>query len=438
MEYAAGASGAVLGFIHKDIPGAIAGYQIGRSLYKNLPKKKTMAPLPRTPQASSVTPKRKATFSTPRSVNPRRRLFVRKTHQTGSNVVTGASKRVGNKVKKERRRKRVKISRSFRHKVKQSLETYHGTGWFRETLAVQKMVPGDNAQVVLLPGRSVRGVFGNYFSPTDVNYVASHLYNKMARLNGNLTGNETALFPVANLKIDVIEQYYVMKFRNNSARTYDLQIIDYSPKSAHAIANSLLTSWENALANGAPFGAQGTAGQESRENVNNTLVTTMGNHPKYCATLRHYYSFDTTHVKLEAGKEYYHKVKGPNMKSYVFNKYFKDSNFHDIQAFCKGTMVLASLDLTSTSLGTDGRYTDVTPVEPQALIIETTKFTKIKCPDRAGFQTPAAALAAGTIQPISQKSDNVWSISYIPAETPQAGTVEMRVDENPLQNLTET
>jgi hypothetical protein len=139
---------------------------------------------------------------------------------------------------------------------------------------------------------------------------------------------------------------------------------------------------------------------------------------------------------LEPGKEYYHKVKGPNMKTYDFNKYFKDSTYHDIQKFCKGTIIMASLDLTSTSLATHGRFTDIPVGDPQGLIIETTYFTKIKCPERAGFQTPAVYPAAGTPQPLSQKSQHAWSIVY--PVVAQAGVVEYRQDENPLSNVMET
>lgn len=438
MEYVAGGSGAVLGFIHKDIPGAIAGYKLGRSLYRNLPKKKTMPPIkrkttPSTPRSDRS--KRSRASTTPGSA--RRVLFQPRVsrQRSGTNVVTGADKRIGKKVKKEGRVKRLKVSKAFRKKVKQSLETHRGTGWFRETVTIEKLNCIDSQQNVLTPGRLVNGTVGNFFSPTYIRYVASHLYNKLAPTQ-NITVNDTNLYPVANLKIDVIEQNYVMKFRNNSPRTYDVTLVDYSPKSNNSITTSFEDSWTTALVNGGPFGAAGTVGQESRENVGNATKNTMGNHPKFMAVMRHYYSMDTVHVKLEPGKEYYHKVKGPNMMTYDFNKYFKNSNFHDIQKFCKGTLVMCSLDLTSTTLATHGRYTDIPTADPQGMVIETTHFTKIKCPERAGFQIPNVAVPIGSIQPISQQSQHAWSIVY--PGTAQAGVVEYRQDENPLSNVVET
>lgn len=419
------------GFVNKAILGLGAGAALGFWERKNLPK---MAPLPKR-RRTPITPPR-----TPRRNTPKRRKVVGHTirvkSNNGTNVVVGASKRRGRKVGKEGRKKPIKVGSKFRKKVKQALETSKGVGWMRETLVPQIMALSDNIQTLLTPGRLVDGKAGFFFTPNYVNYVASVLYGKHTESLSDILTNDPGLFRIANLKIDVIEQNYVMRLRNNSPRTLDIHLHDYSPKSSQSTVNPVAT-WGSELSNTSPFGAAGTAGQESRENVSAAVLSTLGNRPQYTTLMRHLYTWDTTTVKLEPGKEYYHKVRGPNHKTYAYNRYFKDSAFQNEQKFSKGTIITCSIDLVATTLASIGRYTDIGTAEPLGLIVETEIFTKIRVPERAGFQVPSPALAAGDVQNLTQKNFHTYALKYWPSLIGQAGVVEMRVDENPVVDVTE-
>jgi len=96
MEYVAGASGAVLGFIEGDVPGAYTGYQLGKRAYNFFTKKNSMPPaatrrrnsvtLPRTQKrvGQYTAPKRK-----PNRLNPKNRKrvkTVKKKYSKGVNM----------------------------------------------------------------------------------------------------------------------------------------------------------------------------------------------------------------------------------------------------------------------------------------------------------------------------------------------------------------
>lgn len=96
MEYLAGASGAVLGFIEGDIPGAELGYQLGKKAYKFFAKKNTTSMPPRTPTRSrrvTITPPR-----TPQRVS--KRVIKRKPNRLNPYNRNKVSKKKGAKMRK--------------------------------------------------------------------------------------------------------------------------------------------------------------------------------------------------------------------------------------------------------------------------------------------------------------------------------------------------
>lgn len=391
--------------------------------------------------------RKRARTKLPKSVAARRSaarklLFkVSPTPSAQGNGIAGAMKKKGGKVAKEGRKKKVRVSRAFRKKVNEAIKSRNGSGWLKEVIPNDILKPVDNQQAVRqVAGRITDDTNAYFFNPTYVDYVASLLYNKKGPVNPGVTVNigDTDLFRRENLKIEVLDQYYIVKLRNNTARVMDICLYDVSPKytqeggSGGTATFSPEQHWEQAFAAGSRFGAPGTVGQQSNENPTNVFKNAIGAHPMDSQYFRGQYTCDTTYVKLEPGKEYYHKVKGPNRKLYDYNSFFKNGVYRNIRPFCKATLVSMSLDLNVTTVQSKAqRATDIVSNSPYGLIMEVNIFTKVRLPDKAGFQNPAVG-AVGGIQELTQVG-NAFAINNWYEE--QSGIVEMIQDENP-QNVT--
>lgn len=356
------------------------------------------------------------------------------------NAVAGAMKFKGGKVKKEGRKKKVRVSKAFRRKVNEAIKSRNGTGWFKERVPQQVMIPVDNEQVIkTCVGRQVDDSGAFHFTPTYVDYSASVLYNKKAQVSpyANVPIDDANMYRRENLKIEVLEQYYIVRFRNNTARTMDVTIWDVSPKYTQESGSAGVsnygpeTHWDQALVQGAPSGGLGTVGQQSNENPVAVAKTVIGAHPMDSAYFRGQYTCDTTYIKLEPGKEYYHKVKGPNRKVYEYNKFFKNGRWFNIKPFCKSTLVGMSLDLNSTGTGSLAQRTsDIVTGQGYGLVTEVQTFIKLRLPDKAGFQNPSVS-GIGEIQQLTQVGNAFAIKNWYPT---QDGAVNMVEDENP-QNI---
>lgn len=354
---------------------------------------------------------------------------------SSSNVVAGASRKRGRSVKKEAIKKKVKVSKKFKKKVAEALEGERGTGYLVERTVSNIQIPVDNKQAVFQPygGRTIDGVSYPFFNPSHVNYVASVLWKK--KVQSLSTGSfDPDMFYIKNLKIEVCSQYYIHKLKNNTARTMEIRIYDVSPKMTQEINSSnvnfytALDHWIQAFAIGSPSGGAGTITQTSNENPGNTQYNTIGAKPSESLTFRSQYSCDETIIKLEPGKEYYHKVQGPSNYTYDYNKFWKQDNFRPIQKFCKTSLICFNTDLTATDLSNVGRYTDILPNQGFGLLCETEVYTKVRCPNKSGFVTPAGALGAGVVQELGQTGYCFIRKNWYGE---QGGAIQMVTDENP-------
>lgn len=442
MDYIGEASSATLGYIIGNRRGA----NIGRSAYKTY--RKFSMPVIRTPLSSRrihrsnpfVTPQSMRGFrsrnpnrSRTSSIAPRssrsmsvssRRSSLASTIKTAdsSNVQQKANKRKGNRVHKEGVKKVVKIPKKLRKQVKQILTTKGPTGSLLD-MKYFKITPEDS-QVMQMLGNTTENN-PNLFDPAWIQYVASVLFNQAPATATPLIGNAGNFSP-RTLRVDVIKQAVTYRCVNNTARTLTVKFWDLSPKSRN-FGNGFnpLTFWENLF-------AQEAANAPNSPNVFGISTKTLYAHPKLSAAFRNLYTLDETIVNIEAGKEYVHKLKGPNMKLYDFQKFWSGSSptagiFDNQQSFVKHTMVCVYNDLTTTTLSATGRFTDIVSNSPYGLLIEQTTYTKICMPEQAGFTWPATTPTSGA-QPLN-KRQSVYAISNWAGV--QTGVVTKIEDENP-------
>lgn len=422
-------SGATLGYITNNVQGAYTGYQLAGKAYDYMHRKRgktssnnrNMAPVPAvvvnsTPARGRT--KQRAPYNTPKSLKKkssrmsmssgRSRSRIRfSMHSSSNNVVASASRKRGRKVKREGRKKPVRVGKLFRKKVNAVFTKRGPNGHFQEIVMNPIMKPIDNRQDLQFTSiRPFDGIVGWNFTPTYIAYVYALLYNKAsypATVTTDITYNGvTGAGVTPNLQIHVKEQYYIVRMKNNTARTMTVKLWDISPKNVQEedFTNTLDFLFQE-LVGKQPFGAAGTAGQQSRENPLSINYQTIGFNPKMLSSFRHHFTLDETIITLEAGKEYVHKVKGPNDKMYKFNSFFKADTYRPVQKFCKQTLVAHYLDMVGNEVA-PGRVTDIVNEDGYGLLTEQTCYTTIKCPDQTGFQNPAT-VTVGAIQPLTQK-----------------------------------
>lgn len=457
MEYAGGAAGAALGFIHGNIPGARLGYELGRYAarrrnFLSQNSRNDMPPIrtPKrarttssnpfyTPRRSSVSSKGSTATASTVGGRPIRRARVAVANPGSTNVLIGALKKKGKKVKKEGRKKKVKVSPRFKKMVNQVLSAKGPIGLMVENIPHTVIHVLDNLQnVVYATDRFVQGINGWHFSPTYINYVYDKLYCNgtfPVSISQNIDRYTNAFND--NQQIHVLEQYYIVKLKNNTARTLEVKLWDVSPKSAQdgSVNIDLISYMNTTTSDTGPVGNPGERGTQGRENPSGCTPYTIGWKPTLMSSFNKLYSLDETILKLEPGKEYYHKVMGPNDKLYSYNKFKKNGIPIDVLPFVKTTLIVVNTDITASSLIGNvqvGRWTDMTFTGPFGLLTETQQFTKIKCPDQTGFQrlTALSTPAPGSVQELSQKG-YAYIIKNWYVSQEGLGTVVDIEDENP-------
>jgi len=351
-----------------------------------------------------------------------------------TNVVATAGYKKGKAVHKEGRKLAVKVPKLLRKQVKQILEKSDTVGWYKSIASVALLKPSDNLQTVSAVGRTVDTIQGVCFDPSSVRDAASILFNKFVGYGANVVSTNPGQFLMDTLQIKVLEQNVVHRFRNNTVRTMTLKLWDWSPKTIQNTSGiNPITFLTNELTRLTPSGAAGATTEQSNYNVVGVKVDMIGFNPKMVPSFNQYYTLDETVVTLEAGKEYIHKLEGPNHKMYDYKKFFSNgSTVSNQQKFTKGTMVAFYLDLSSTDTApiTFGRYTEIAAVSAFGLLVESTYYTKIAMPEQAGFVFPTAAvLLPGNTQQLGMRKSAFAMINFTGAQG--AGTVQYIDDENP-------
>lgn len=439
-------SGATLGYITNDVRGAVAGYKAAGKVYdyvygsKNLPKKNNMPPVGRRASTVSTTSsdswprgsRRKRVVSTPSSGGggARRVLFKRRKIVAGggSAVTVSASKVKGHVAKKGKKRK-VKVSKTLRKKIKQVLSQKGPIGIVKEAMYSPIMYCSDNIQNIFQGSPILCEGLKNWaFTPTHFIQHASVLWNKeqWGALAGDNRQIANVLGYTPNYRLEVRNSYYVMKLKNNSTRVVTVKLWDIQPKgTVNDTDCSDMNAWFGTELTRMTYSAFN--GAENPQNINQYYI---GFNPNMMSSFKRHFHLQETVINMEPGKEYYHKVQGPNNKLLNFNNFFRNGSYRPIQSFCKQTLVVVTTDLASDSLGnTVGRYTEMSSVKPYGVLVETEYFSKLKCPDQVGWISSGSLPAANTV--VNDKAKGYAFVIHRYG-LDQSGTVVHMDDNNPI------
>ena len=217
-ETIAGVSGATLGYIHGNLPGAVAGYHAGKRLY-NLSQKR-MAPLKRKYEGSSggrvVRPRRGSAaprYRRRRPIGPRRR--------------SGAGRR--------RNVKRVPraLSKKIKGVIKRTLECDFNKGTMEKSLATMYTPVSTGGQDVRVSGGLNDGTatFADRFlafSPVKLLDAASVLYNNKALVRD--ASGTIDNFDFRNFKVNVYYMSFEMTIKNITNNTVHLELVELNTK----------------------------------------------------------------------------------------------------------------------------------------------------------------------------------------------------------------
>lgn len=358
-----------------------------------------------------------------------------------SNSRATAVYKKGRSVRKEARKRSVKVPSKLRKQVKQVLAADDYKGTYMDIIQPAIVKPIDNLQnVVMASGRKVDGYVGLNFDPCSILNIACELFNN-ASANATQDFGQAGFansFNLQSLKINVLDSSIKYIMRNNTTNNLQVKIWDISPKSISTNASAYLdpVAWINAellrvspvpVLNTGP--STGVPDQLNKYNPFSVVVGTIGFNPKMLPSFNQFWSMDEVVIELEPGKTYIHHLPGPKNKLYDYRKFFQNGvvTMNTYQKFCKQTMVCVTGDLQATDTALVGRFTDIAAGSGYGLLIEPRTFVKMRLPEQAGFVTQAGGLLAGSSQALTNRKDAFIIKNWTAA---QAGAIQRIGDEN--------
>lgn len=451
-EYFGAASGAALGFIHGDVPGAVAGWRLGRAATRAAnsrsgvvtPKKK-MPPVTDTPNnvfleggsnkrarsdSDLFTPKRKSGRSMPRTPrssrsSKRRTIKGRRRPKTRGRTVRREPKseniNSGNATRKKdvKRNKRVvKVSPKFRKAVKQALESKALKGVHTNRGFNKMDAPfGDQQNLIYFSWAGAQDN-GNYFSPISVNDAASQLWKNKAP-NPDPFANRNLNFSESNTVIHVVNSYVVTEFANMSHRTVWITIYECmykSPRQSLEITGAV-DHWQKCLVDDATGGIAKN-GANGYLGTGIPVYTKLGATPGQTSNFSKLFKYTTRNIVLEPGQRFVHHIQGPKNTTYDYSKFFVNSVFQPWQpGKTVSCFAVMHTDLVTPDTGSGaGRYAIGAGVGAEIgghyIAVDTKATFVLEMPEQVGFTYPATT-GVNTVQDLNLKKrvylDNVWT-----------------------------
>nr|QXP07703.1 MAG: putative capsid protein [Arizlama virus] len=339
---------------------------------------------------------------TAQKYNSGRNLGKREGHGegSGSGARQALVKSRYNKKVSLRPSRKVKVSKTFKLKVNKALQPRNLFGRFCEIQngSYSFGVNLGNQQRVdrLCPGTGSDGS-QMVFTPIDVLDAASILFNSKtpATIKATTSGNNTvfsseSLDPRSAI-VNVVNSSYHVVLRNNSRRTWIIQLYEASPKMKQNanVDGDVVTQWKNTLNNEGNVDS-GNPKQIAINVLNLTKETTLYSTPQNSYTLKKYWNFERHDIVLDPGQSYDHNMQGPSNVEYDFSKFWKSDSSGTANEFLniqpgktRALFFTARLDLVSDSTdGEQGRWGSA--YSNERLIVEEMKKFTITMPQQSG------------------------------------------------------
>ena len=208
------------------------------------------------------------------------------------------------------------VSRKFRKKVEVALngDKYHG---FYRNLQVEVLQyqTTNNQTTKYLGFSGSRAATKGYFNPMGVMDAASSLWNNYTSIQDPVYA-AGQLDPTNNLtsKIECLNAWVVQEYRNNSQRTYTIDIYECAPTQNSQQTNDPISWWQQCLNNDVSTGIIPAAA--AAQYVASTSGV-MFEKPDMCPSFRKMYKSKITRVVLDPGQTFTYTLQGP--KNFVYD-----------------------------------------------------------------------------------------------------------------------
>jgi len=409
-------------------------------------------------------------------------------HSKGSFV-----KQQGTKVHKEAVGKKIKVSKSFKQKVRKAVESKEPYGFFQETftgsfrqdindLQVCAMIPRDDSTDISNGGGVIHnhttytnyarsdGCNGIMFDPSRYLNAASVLWKEKPPASFYTMTDSTNFDPRSAL-IHVRKSWAKITLRNNTLRGYTVKLFVCSPNQIRTTNLSPLDEWElidkNLKQQTATTGTAGIINRGTFTEFPETHHTEVGYDPRHLPEWKKWWGADVTTYYMEPGEMVTHTVTGPTEKLLRYQKFLAPASspspgvLLNSQKFTKWVMAVAYPDLVAAPTvagdgtavtGWVGRIVDVTGPAKSAggvttapaknehsILFETTMYYELSMPEQTGGRVDTTLLPAN-VQFDNTERHDAFAIKYWTNSLAVAGgqTTGIRRDEmNPVVDETD-
>ena len=442
------ASGAALGFIAGDIPGAFIG---GTAGYKVSQMARSRSGL-RTPtsqrrrSSSAITGLITPTPTSRRGSRDMQGIqgSIRQTTGTGIPGFRVPFKRAraeannrGIKFRSRKKlkgnvKKRVRVPSRMYKAIKQVLEKENVKGRLKRTI-VAPLWYGGTAEIG-------GGSFSNkqkveYMKPGQA-FRLQEFQDAVAVLFGNKALAEvpdgTGVFvDHRNLKCHIHNSYVSLLYKNNSQRTYTIKVMVIAPRRKD-VNNEPKGDWNVQLSNNAPGATYDPADSSVARNLNTMTYETMGAMPTRLDGWNANWKTEIHTLVLQPGQEQTLFVQGPKNVTLDLQKEYQGNASQANWIHTRWVMNIYYADLVATNLGAIGRYAEAGQAVGGAFdgngVLVEQKFTyKIGMPEQTGFQY--IGTTAGTVQGLGKRRDCYAEATFYQPQS--TGTITLVSDEAP-------
>lgn len=364
--------------------------------------------------------KRKRSKSTPGRSKPSKQISRNVKNEGASGPYQAGAKRIRKNATKEKKVKRVKVTKAFKEKVAKAMLGRSSIGYVKNTFLGDAMYNNtDEQQATFDASGGLQPTYGSitpwHFTLLQIRQMCNQLWADLAPVNTStgLLATGVGLFPPTTLKVKILKLRSKYLFRNVTKHTQILNIYDVAPKMASAYTptnssaasgvnqslvvvpdaeafGSALTLWKNSLFvdynGGFELGRAGLGGS-------NPTVADIHRSPMSCKTLKKLVKLSLVKVVLEPGQTYEHYLDGPAMTEVDFAKCYRNGVLLDIQKYSRAIMTTVTTALTGASIpaGTSsafGRFGDLPASgvnselnQGQAIPVERTDYYQLLMPD---------------------------------------------------------
>lgn len=293
-----------------------------------------------------------------------------------------------------KKKRRMRVSRTFKKKVKIATKNYFPSGFYQE-ITVGKFTFNADQQVVYncpaTPSATRTGILsdgipGCHFTPTQILDAASILWNNKGA-SQTKTITDTNNFNPETAKIEIRNCFSMIKIKNNTQRLANVLMVIGDPKKTTFTVQSFLDTWINQLLSDSTTGPQGM-------NVLDNSVNTLYNSPGLNPGMRSQYKISRTKIKLEPGQEFNFKMQGPQNETLNMKTLYRGGTYQNQSSkYTRQLFIIAYPDMLGCADSSVHRTQSASTTTP-GILVECSQYYNLTMPDTTGWDNTAGLLPA--------------------------------------------